>query len=246
MEEAAPKTLADGAFRTLRSDILSLRLSPGHWLKFDELKDTYGVSITPLREALSRLSSLGLVDADGQRGFRVTEVSLKALVDLSKTRILIEVSALRAAIAAGDRNWEAEIMAAAHLIAHVPQIRKGDGAKVVDEDWETHHRAFHTALVAACPTRRLLAYREQLFYETDRYRRLATLKGARGRNVSEEHRLLVKAVLARDSRKASALMIDHLLAAVRSIAQAQYTNAAETDILLQQMRVELRVLLGDR
>ena len=245
MVELAPKTLSDSAFREIRGDILSLRLQPGHWLKFDELRDTYGVSVTPLREALSRLSSLGLVDADGQRGFRVAGVSVDALIDLSKTRILVEVSSLRAAIAEGDRNWEAEIMAAAHRIAEVPQIRKNGAGTVVDEIWEARHRAFHSALVAACPTRRLLAFREQLFDETDRYRRLAALNGTSKRNVAEEHKNLVKAVLARDTKKAGALMVDHLLATVRRVAQSQYTNASNAEILIQKMRDELRALLGD-
>ena len=65
------RTLAATAFERLRADILSCKLAPGSKLPFDRLKEDYGVGLSPLREALSRLATSGLVTMEGQRGFRV-------------------------------------------------------------------------------------------------------------------------------------------------------------------------------
>jgi hypothetical protein len=77
------KTLAEGAFFEIKSDILRSRFPPGYWLRLDELRETYGISISPLREALSRLIATGLVTAEGQRGFRVAEMSSENLIDIT-------------------------------------------------------------------------------------------------------------------------------------------------------------------
>ena len=144
------KTLAEGAFFEIKSDILRSRFPPGHWLRLDELRETYGISISPLREALSRLIATGLVTAEGQRGFRVAEMSSENLIDITKTRIWVEDMALRSAILAGDRRWEAEIIAATHRLGDGPNVRKVGSSYALDDDWEINHRRFHNALVSAC------------------------------------------------------------------------------------------------
>ena len=111
-----PATFAEQAFNLLHADILKAKLRPGEKMHVERLRETYGLGATPLREALSKLSSLDLVTAEGQRGFRVAPVSMANLLDITKTRAWIEGIALRAAIAGGDRSWEAEILAACDRI----------------------------------------------------------------------------------------------------------------------------------
>ena len=121
---SAGATFAERAFHLLHADILSAKLRPGQKMKVETLREMYGLGATPLREALSKLSSLDLVTAEGQRGFRVAPVSIENLLDVTQTRAWIESVALRAAIAAGDRGWEAEILAAAHRLKAVASKEK--------------------------------------------------------------------------------------------------------------------------
>jgi GntR family carbon starvation induced transcriptional regulator len=238
------KTLAEGAFFEIKSDILRSRFPPGHWLRLDELRETYGISISPLREALSRLIATGLVTTEGQRGFRVAEMSSENLIDITKTRIWVEDMALRSAILAGDRRWEAEIIAATHRLGDGPNVRKVGSAYALDDDWEVNHRRFHHALVSACTSPRLLAYRERLYEESDRYRRVAARQGSGGRDVAGEHRAIVEAVLARDTRKASRLMQEHLLATMKLVLEFSVGDQARIAQLIKSAREETLALLA--
>src|ERR1700679_2577350 len=108
--EETTKTLTEAIVNRVRADILRCKLKPGDKLRVEELRATYGAGGSPVREALSRLTSVGLVRAEGQRGFTVSEVSTDDLLDLMRIRIWVETSALRSSIDNGDRNWEANIL----------------------------------------------------------------------------------------------------------------------------------------
>src|SRR5882757_8855401 len=136
-----PSTLAEKAFLLLRADIVAEKLRPGDRMHVERLRETYGLGATPLREALSKLTSLELVTAEGQRGFRVAPVSTANLLDITKTRAWVEALALRASIARGDRAWEAEVLAATHRLKG---CAKSDGRELSDE-WYRENRAFHDA-----------------------------------------------------------------------------------------------------
>src|SRR6266702_6405429 len=94
--------LTQGAYEDLRADLLSCRIAPGSRLKVQELCDRLSVSLGAIREALSRLTSEGLVVAEPQRGFRAAPISAEDLLDLTKTRIQIDTICLKRAIACGD------------------------------------------------------------------------------------------------------------------------------------------------
>ncbi len=243
LPQTEAKTLAEGAFFQIKSDILKSRFPPGHWLRLDELKETYGISISPLREALSRLIATGLVVAEGQRGFRVAEMSSENLVDITKTRIWVEDMALRSAMFSGDRHWEADIVAATHRLGDGPNVKKFGSTYSLDDDWEVNHRAFHSALVAACTSNRLLSYRERLYEESDRYRRVAARQGSGGRDVAGEHRAIVAAVLARDVAKASKLMQEHLLATMKLVLEFSGGDQTRIQRLIKVAREETQALL---
>jgi Mn-dependent DtxR family transcriptional regulator len=83
-------------------------LQPGTKLRIAEIAEEFGVSATPMREALSRLVSRGLVVAVGQRGFRVMPVSREDLADITRTRVALETAALRRSMRYGDGKWEGD------------------------------------------------------------------------------------------------------------------------------------------
>jgi GntR family carbon starvation induced transcriptional regulator len=107
-DETRLRTLADETFERLRADIISSRLAPGKKLRFHDLRETYGVGVSPLREALSRLAENRLVVATGQRGFHVSEVSVENITDVAMVRKHVDGLALRLSIQHGDDTWEGE------------------------------------------------------------------------------------------------------------------------------------------
>ena len=94
------ETVGDDGYRRIRADIVFGRLPPGQKLKLDGLKESYGVSVSTLREILSRLASEGFVLAEGRRGFEVAPVSVENLKELAELRLLLEAHAMEASVRA--------------------------------------------------------------------------------------------------------------------------------------------------
>lgn len=131
--EPQSRTLANEVFEKLRADILSMSLPPGTKLRFDDLREAYGVGLSPLREALSRLAENRLVVATGQRGFRVPLVSVEDILDIAMVRKQIEGLALRLSIQNGDDVWEARVVAARHKVTLLEKA----GKNVAEDVWES-------------------------------------------------------------------------------------------------------------
>lgn len=206
-------TLAEAAYRRLRQDIVAGVFAPSQPLRLELLKQRYGLSFSPLREALNRLQTERLVVTAPLRGFSVAPVSIEEMWDATQTRILIECEALRRSIAQGDDDWEAGIVAAFHALDL--QVRRKAAAGTLAEAeltaLETRHQDFHRALIAHCRSRRLIDLADQLYVETQRYRlpTLAGRKPAVSRDVALEHRQIMEAALARRSEEAVALLAAH-------------------------------------
>ncbi|HNI82890.1 MAG TPA: GntR family transcriptional regulator, partial [Rhodocyclaceae bacterium] len=167
-----PKTLAEAAYRQLRRDIIEGVHKPGEKLRVEHLKDQYEVGAGTLREALQLLATDALVVAQGQRGFRVAPISLDDFEDITRTRVLLETSALQQSIAHGDDAWEASVVAAFHLLSRAEE-KLSDGSKATREEWELRNRAFHEVLISACPSRWIRHFQTILYHQSERYRRLS-------------------------------------------------------------------------
>ncbi|WP_093166442.1 GntR family transcriptional regulator [Variovorax sp. YR216] len=222
-----PPPLVEQAFARLRADVLAGAFAAGSKLKLDELQSLYGYSSSPLREALSRLSQEGLVRADERRGFRVAPISAEDLADITHMRVMLDVPALRESIAHGDDAWEATVIAAFHRLEKV-ESRLSDGPVVLDEEWSELHRAFHLALVGACPSERQRAWGASLFDQAERYRRYSARFRRTARRKSNEHRKLMDAALRRDADTACALLEEHILSTQRNVLAAlRHAEGAE-------------------
>src|SRR5438046_8879739 len=113
------ETAGQKAYRRIREDIVSGVLQPSQRLRLDGLKETYGVSISTLRELLSRLTSEGLIVAEGARGFEVAPISPENLKEVANLRQLLECHAMVLSFATGDMEWEGRVVAAHHKLAMV-------------------------------------------------------------------------------------------------------------------------------
>jgi GntR family transcriptional regulator, carbon starvation induced regulator len=216
-KKSASTTLTDLAYARLREDILSGQLMPGMKLRVEHLKAAYGTGASPIREALSRLTGDGLTHAEGRRGFRVSEVSRDELMDITDLRILMETRSLALAIEAGDDDWEAGILASFHRLS---KLDEDLNLRQPGKEWEERHRDFHSALVCACPSRWLKYFREILFDQSERYRRLALSNAPGQRPVAEEHRAIMEASLERDVTRACELLTAHMRATAEAVARS--------------------------
>ena len=209
MSKESSPNMTQGAYEGLRADLLACRILPGKKLKIQELCTRFSVSLGAIREALSRLTSEGLVVAEPQRGFRAAPISASDLVDLTMVRVEIDSLCLRRTIACGDVDWESRLVAAAHRLARTPERTPDDPARS-NEDWVEAHAAFHLALVDGCDSLWLLHLHSLLYAQSERYRRLSVPFAISGRNVNEEHQAILNATLAHDAEAAVRLLATHL------------------------------------
>jgi DNA-binding GntR family transcriptional regulator len=221
-------TRAEAAFLEIRRRLLSGEFSPGAPLRLERLKSELGIGITPLREALMRLTSESLVVAEEQRGFRVAPATQDDLEDIMRTRIEIEALALREAMDRGGDDWEATIVGAFHRLSRRNPTDPDTGAMM--PDWEAAHAAFHVSLIAACESRWIKHFWQTLFDHSRRYRQIAVVRGRAYRDDLAEHERLMRAVLARDVEAALAASAAHI-ASTRAVVEVLLDGEAIAPVM---------------
>jgi DNA-binding GntR family transcriptional regulator len=201
-------TRTEQVYEVIRSELLNGVFQPGQKLKMVELTERFGVSQSVVREALTRLTEQGLLVATPQRGFRVRGLSVEDIAELTETRIQIESLALRLAVERGDLQWETGILAAHHRLERTP-VTRDDGT--VSEDWSSHHRDFHQALLTGCGNRRLESVATSLRDSAELYRRWYwVLTDDHQRDLAREHQQLRELTLARDADRAIEVLTEHI------------------------------------
>ncbi len=211
-----PKTLAGTVYESLRSDILSAQLAPESKLRIEFLSKRYRTGQIPIREALNRLVSEGLVDRRERRGFVVPSVSANDLKELTKTRCWLEGMALGESIAAHSREWEEGVVLAYHRLSQLPRSMSRAVYRI-NPEWETLHRDFHRSLLAGCGSRWLLSFCLQLADQSFRYRQIAFKKAFPKQANWNGHRAIMDAALSGDAEKAVKLLQQHLQFTARTI-----------------------------
>ncbi len=207
--QAPVRSLTSAVHASLRADILTCRLPPGEKLPIAVLAKRFDVSLSAVREALSRLVADGFVQSEDQRGFRVTPLDLHDLEDLTRTRIEIETLALRRAVQEGDDTWEAEVRGAWEAFRQVPYALARQ-ASPHDGNWADLHFAFHEALLSGCGLAWMMRFQRTLFEQSERYRALARAAPEGGeRDAHAEHLILFEAAMDRDADAAAGALAAH-------------------------------------
>jgi DNA-binding GntR family transcriptional regulator len=214
-----PVSLSVLAYDRLRSDLLVGHWQPGQKLLMHQLRERYGIGASPLREALNRLASEGLVVHKDQRGFLVAQASQEGLRDLVQTRIALESMALEQAFARRTAQWEEELVLAFHRLSRTPRSVQPDSYEE-NPSWERLHRAFHFALLQNCGSPLLLGFCEQLYDQAYRYRQLSARKAYKRRNELDEHQALFDAVMGKRLDEARQLMAAHYERTAQIFTQA--------------------------
>jgi GntR family carbon starvation induced transcriptional regulator len=207
--ERRGRSLVEDVYGALRAEILFGRRLPASRLQLKELAEEHGVSLSVVREAVTRLASEDLVEATPQRGYRVRPLSVEHLQDLTWVRVQLETLALRESIAKGDVTWEANLVAAHHRLAVTPMyFEDGTG----NMEWLTAHSGFHAALAAGAHSPILERLRRQLYDAAELYRMWSSNlpQHPTREHVDDEHRAIFEAALARDADRAVDLVTRHL------------------------------------
>jgi DNA-binding GntR family transcriptional regulator len=217
MLETVPQayTRADEAFDCLQTAIVKGDLIPGEKIGEVELCSRFHLTRGPLREALGRLESRGLLVRRPHAGVKVVAVSADELIELYRIRELMEGLAARQA---AERMTDAEIAALrATLDTHETMIEQAQGQAYyqAEGDYDFHHR-IATGSRNTKLTQMLLG---DLYYMVRMYRYRLSTSAGRPHMALGEHRNIVDAIASRDGDLAEFLMKRHIHAARKNIEQ---------------------------
>lgn len=212
------------AYEQLRSLIVIGELEPGQRLRIADLSARFGFGASVLREALPRLVAEGFVESRAQMGFRVIELTAEDLVNLTEVRLLTESEALRQAIRDGDDEWEASIVASLYLLEKIDIPDLGRPAP----EWLQAHDRFHASLLGACPNTYLKNLAMKLRDRGEVFRAWQR-PGSAGRDVGDEHRKIMEAVLARDADLAVERLDSHINTTMSRFLECSEANGIPSE-----------------
>ena len=191
-----------GAYLTLRDMILTGALPAGQKLKIEQLRTMLDTGASPVREALSLLTSDMLVERIDQRGFRAAPANKANFEEILALRCTLEDLALRQSMARATPTWEEKLV----LIHH----RKKKARASVPAIFEEAHKMFHMALLANSGSPMLERFCSQLYDLNIRYRNLAARSSSyEQRDASGEHDEILDATIQGDADRASASLLSH-------------------------------------
>jgi DNA-binding GntR family transcriptional regulator len=200
----APRALYQEVAEQLRQRIFNRELAPGSWIDELKLAKDYGISRTPLREALKVLAAEGLVTMKVRRGAYVTEVSEQDLADVYHVLALLESDAAGLVAAQATPQELAELQA-----LHADLERAALGGTAGRREFFVVNEAFHMRLLEIARNR----WSRQLSIDLRKVMKLnrqhSLLKQGRIEESLQEHAALMQALAARDAAAATRAMRTH-------------------------------------
>jgi GntR family transcriptional regulator, rspAB operon transcriptional repressor len=210
-------TTASRIYSDLRSELVSLQRRPGEAISETEIALSYGVSRTPVREAILKLSDEGLVEIFPQSGIIVSRIPIAALPESIVIRKALEETTARLA---AQRASSSQILT---LRAIIERQREADAA----DDREAFHQAdeaFHATIADVAGYPGIWKFIQQVKIHVDRYRRLTLPVAGRMTEVIAEHAPIMAAIEAHDPEAARIAMDRHLERLLSDISATQTTN----------------------
>lgn len=202
IQPAGETSATQKTYLALRKLIVVGDIKPGEKLKIEGLRNRLQTGASPIREALSLLTSDNLVERIDQRGFRAAPTSRRNFEEILSLRCELEDMALRQSIANRSQDWEEKV-----VVCHHRMVRTTPGDL---ETFEDLHKDFHMALLAKCGGPILTKFCSQLYDLNIRYRYLASsASNYKRRDVTHEHQSIMDAAIAGDVDQASEHLLTH-------------------------------------
>lgn len=200
------QVLADSVYEAIKAMVMDHEIQPGARVGIESLARTLEVSPTPVREALARLESDGLVTKRSLAGYRATELlTARGLEELFEMRLLLEPTATALAAVNAD---EEQLDAIENLVEEM-RGRPGSGERyVVYREFAAADQRFHDTIACAAG-RSLLADAVERLHSHLHIFRLSSIPGAGPLTLAEHDRIL-RAILRRNPDRAAEAMTEHL------------------------------------
>jgi len=217
--------LSDRLVDELQRRILSGSIPVGSWLRHSTIAEEFGISRTPVREALRVLNARGIVTIVQNRGARVNGLSSRDIRELGQIRSELEGLAAYLAVDRIDDEQLAQMQDAVRDFEAAIEEYIADPARSRSEEanarWSETNEAFHGAILRASGNRQLLVSIADISRRLPRNSNYAVYSGNSRllRQNLAEHRAVAEAIVARDEKKARAAMVRHILSASESLAR---------------------------
>lgn len=203
--------------RALRDEIVNMARKPGDPISEKAIAAAYGVSRTPVREALLSLSEERLVDIFPQSGTFVARIPLAELPDAMLVRESLETTIIEIAARVASDQDIADLKAQLEL---QQQAAAAGNRAVFHQCDETFHASL--ARIAGYPG--VWSLVQKVKYQIDRFRHMTLTMSGRGMAIVGEHRAIVEAIAQRDPARAKAMMDAHLATVRTGLADARALN----------------------
>lgn len=210
-------TASAQVYQQLRAQIIALDIPPGAALSENDLASAFGVSRTPVREALLRLADEGLVEIVPKSGTTVSRIPYIQLGEAIVIRKALEEVAVREASLRATKSQFTGLWA---LIE-----RQREAAKADDRDaFHAADEAFHAAIAEAAGYPGIWRLVNHMKVQVDRLRYLTLPEAGRMLRVTKEHAAVLTAMEKRDGNKAIAAMRGHLDGLEHSLPEIRRSN----------------------
>lgn len=198
-------------FDDMRHRLITGEFGYGSKLRAEKLRLDYNCSASTVREVLFRLSTVGLVDFQEQRGFRSPYQSVERQHELTHMRILLESEGACLSIRLGGVEWESRLSAAHHKLSHIEtRVRSSGDVTPLLGLWSRAEQEFHETLIDSCGSK-LLKRTHKVIYEQFRQQLVSaeTNFGYFPENI-REHQAILDAALERNEDLMRVTVNDHL------------------------------------
>lgn len=197
-------------FEDLRDRLIRGTFAHGSKLRAESLRKDYDCSASTVRETLFRLSFMGLVDFQEQRGFRVPVRTKARQHDVTQMRILLESEGACLSIRHGGLAWEARLTAAHHQLSHIERRLSGmGGLEELPSLWTLAELEFHQTLISACQSDLLQQMHLTVYYQF-RQQLMEVDRGfAKLAENIQQHQAILDAAVAGDEDRTRAAIQAH-------------------------------------
>jgi DNA-binding GntR family transcriptional regulator len=220
-----PIPLRDAAYSGIKAAIFDFQLLPGDRFTEAEMAERLGVSRTPVREALYRLQTEGLVQVAFRAGWGVAPFDFRKLEDLYDLRIVLETHAIERICAADPMPTLAEL----REFWLVPAAERLQDVRVANAD-----ERFHTALVEASGNAEMARVHQEVTEGIRIVRRLDFTRQPRIDATYDEHAKILRAVMRRKADPACALLKTHIDASKAEVRKITLHKLHEARALAHQ------------
>lgn len=208
-------SLTDKVYALLKKRILSQILLPGQKVDLDRLASDLGISRSPIKDALNRLASDGLVTVVARRGTFVAQFDLHDLLEMLDVRMALETHAVRL----GAEQANPDIVQEMRVCLNEFERDFPDNQRVLEryDEFQTRDRRFHLLLVATAANRKLLEFCESIHLDLQMARAYYMRNDMEIERVHAEHRTILEAFEGRHGEAAAEATICHLKRVMRSL-----------------------------